>query len=228
MVDGMILSGRDIARTQEFRAAPSAISKKKIIWPMIHASAEPAAIVTSFLIAIVITQAAGMMIAKHRKKSDRDTGLGEEYGRVRAPMTSTPKERTMAKAKADETRAKRSEVSFDPVQAINGIEPILQASNKWFENWAAVSSELLEFGRSRLDRNIEVGKAIARSNSFDEAIELQADYARSTVREYFSEAGKLADIGTRAVIDTVMVWQPAMREVGRRGGAATLAAAAAS
>jgi hypothetical protein len=85
MVDGMILSGRDIARTQEFRAPPSAISKKKIIWPMIHASAEPAAIVTSFLIAIVITPAAGMMIAKHRKKSDRDTGLGEEYGRVRAP-----------------------------------------------------------------------------------------------------------------------------------------------
>jgi hypothetical protein len=134
----------------------------------------------------------------------------------------------MAKAQADETRAKRSDVSYDPMRAINGIEPIFQASNKWFENWAAVSSELLEFGRSRLDRNIEMGTAIARSSSFDEAIELQADYARSTVREYFSEAGKLADIGTRAVIDTVMVWQPAMREPGRRGVAATSAAAAAS
>jgi hypothetical protein len=201
---------------------------------MIHASAEPAAIVTSFLIAIVFSDRhchhAGSGYDDRKTPKEKRSRHRPRRG-IRScsrPMTSTPEERTMAKAKADETRAKRSEVSFDPMQAINGIEPILQAGNKWFENWAAVSSELLEFGRSRLDRNIEMGTAIARSSSFDEAIELQADYARSAMREYFSEAGKLADIGTRAVIDTVMVWQPAMREPGRRGVAATSAAAAAS
>lgn len=126
----------------------------------------------------------------------------------------------MAKAQAEEMRAKRSETQvtapFDPSQAISGIEPIFQASNKWLESWMAVSSELLEFSRARLDRNLEVGKAIARSSSFDEAMELQADYARSTVREYFTEAGKLADLSTRALLEGMMAWQPAMREAARR------------
>jgi hypothetical protein len=129
----------------------------------------------------------------------------------------------MAKAQAEEMRMKRSETqitaAFDPTQALNGIEPIFQAGNKWLENWMAVSSELLEFGRARLDRNLEVGKAIARSGSIDEAMELQADYARSTVREYFSEAGKIADLSTRALLDGMMVWQPAIRETTRRATA---------
>ena len=127
----------------------------------------------------------------------------------------------MAKAQAEEMRTKRSETqitaaAFDPTQALNGIEPIFQAGNKWLENWMAVSSELLEFGRARLDRNLEVGKAIARSGSIDAAMELQADYARSTVREYFSEAGKIADLSTRALLDGIMSWQPAIRETTRR------------
>jgi Phasin protein len=126
----------------------------------------------------------------------------------------------MAKARAEEMRMKRSEAqitaTFDPTQALSGIQPIFQASNKWLENWMAVSSELLEFGRTRLDRSLEVGKAIARSGSVDEAMELQADYARSTVREYFSEAGKIADLSTRALLDGFMAWQPAMRETTRR------------
>jgi hypothetical protein len=133
----------------------------------------------------------------------------------------------MAKGQAEETRTKRSETqittAFDPTQALSGIEPIFQAGNKWLENWMAVSSELLEFGRARLDRNLEVGKAIARSGSFDEAMELQADYARSTVREYFSEAGKIADLGTRALLDGIMVWQPTIRETTRRGASAQAA-----
>ncbi len=137
----------------------------------------------------------------------------------------------MAKTQAAEMRVKRGEAqitaAFDPSQALNGIEPIFQASNKWLETWMAVSSEILEFSRARLDRNLEIGKAIARSSSIDEAIELQADHARTTVREYFSEAGKIADLGTRALLDSFSVWQPAAREATRRTAttAATSAAA---
>lgn len=121
----------------------------------------------------------------------------------------------MAKAQAEEMRTRRGETqvtaTFDPSQALNGLEPIFQVGNKWFENWMAVSSEILEFSRARLDRNLEVSKAIARSSSIDEAMDLHADYARSTVREYFAEAGKLADLSTRAMLDSLMSLQPAMR-----------------
>ncbi|MGO8917764.1 MAG: phasin family protein [Stellaceae bacterium] len=121
----------------------------------------------------------------------------------------------MAKTQAEDVRVKRGNgqvtALFDPSQALSGLEPLLTAGNKLFESWAAMSSELLEFGRARLDRSLEAGKAIARSGSIDEAMDLQADYTRTTVRAYFDEAGKLADLGTRAMLDSLMAWQPAMR-----------------
>ena len=121
----------------------------------------------------------------------------------------------MAKTQAEDMRVKRSDVqmpaSLDPREAIPGLEPLLHAGNKWFENWSAVGSELLEFSRSRLDRNLEVSKAIARSSSLDQAIDLQADYARSIVRDYFAEASKLADLGTRAMLESLTMWQASAR-----------------
>jgi hypothetical protein len=137
----------------------------------------------------------------------------------------------MAKTQAAEMRVKRGETqvtgAFDPSQALNGVEPIFQAGNKWLETWMAVGSELIEFSRSRLDRNLEMSKAIARSSSIDEAMVLQADHARTTVNEYFSEASKIADLGTRALLDSFTVWQPAMRDATRRGTSTASTAAAA-
>ncbi|HXZ01497.1 MAG TPA: phasin family protein [Stellaceae bacterium] len=119
----------------------------------------------------------------------------------------------MAKAQAEETRAKRDSeqvtVLFDPSQALSRLEPLLNAGNKWLESLAALSSELIEFSRAGLDRSIEASKAIARSASIDEAMDLQADYTRMTVRACFDEAGKLADLGTRALLESLTAWQPA-------------------
>jgi hypothetical protein len=135
----------------------------------------------------------------------------------------------MAKTQAAEMRVKRGDsqitATFDPSQALGGIEPIFQASNKLLETWMAVSSEILEFSRARLDRTLEMSKAIARSSSLDEAMELQVDHARTTLREYFNEAGKIADLGTRAMFDSISVWQPAVREATRRTSTAAAAAA---
>ncbi|HWI26278.1 MAG TPA: phasin family protein [Stellaceae bacterium] len=121
----------------------------------------------------------------------------------------------MAKAQAEDMRVKRRDMEmmagFDPSQAMGGIEPLLSASNRWFESWVAMSSELLEFSRNRLDRNLEVGRAMARSSGIEETMDLQADYARSTLRDYFAEASKLADLGTRVMFDNLWSWQSASR-----------------
>lgn len=95
--------------------------------------------------------------------------------------------------------------------ALMNVEPLLTASNKWLENMLALSNEMFEFGRSRLDRNIEMSKAIARSGSFDEAIELQADFTRTLVNDYVSEATKLADLSTRVVMESFSAWQSSTR-----------------
>lgn len=120
----------------------------------------------------------------------------------------------MAKPQAEEVPVKRGELmaaAFDPSQALSGLEPLFTAGNKWLENWVAMGSEILEFSRARLDRNLEVSKAIVRSSSIDEAMDLQADYTRSMLRECFAEASKLADLGTRAMLDSLWAWQPAAR-----------------
>lgn len=125
----------------------------------------------------------------------------------------------MAKTQAEETRPKRGEFQvtalFDPSQALSGLEPLLTAGNRLMESWAAVSSELLEFGRTRLDRSVEASKAIVRCGSIDQAMDLQADYARTAMRAYAEEVGKLADLGTKAMLDSFWVWQPAVREAAR-------------
>ena len=97
--------------------------------------------------------------------------------------------------------------------ALMNVEPLLTASNKWLENMLALSNEMFEFGRSRLDRNIEMSKAIARSGSFDEAIELQADFTRTLVNDYVSEATKLADLSTRVVMESFSAWQSSTRSL---------------
>ena len=130
----------------------------------------------------------------------------------------------MAKTQAEETRAKRGNgqvtALFDPSQALSGLEPMLNAGNRWLESWAALSAELIEFGRAGLDRSLEMGKALARSGSIDEAMDLQAEYARVTVRACFEEAGKLADLGTKAMLESFSAWQPARSGETTRGEAA--------
>lgn len=127
-------------------------------------------------------------------------------------------------AKSEEICAKTA--TFDPSQAVGAIEPLLQAGNKWLENWMALGSEILEFSRARLDRSLEASKAMARSSSFDQAMDLQADYTRSALRDYFSEASKLADLSTRAMLDSLLTWQGAARAEASRAEVATRRAAA--
>jgi len=86
--------------------------------------------------------------------------------------------------------------------AVPGFEPLLQASNKLFEAWLAVSNELLEFGRNRLDRSIEINKAIAQSGNIKEALDLQTKYTHNAVQDYMSEVNKIADLSTRGLFDS--------------------------
>jgi hypothetical protein len=126
----------------------------------------------------------------------------------------------MGKTQAEQTSGDRGErqttMAFDPTQALAAIEPLFQASNKLLENWMAAGSEILEFGQARLDRTLEVSKALASSGNIGQAMELQADLARSAVREYFTVAGKLADLSTRSFLDSLMAWRPVVREATRR------------
>jgi hypothetical protein len=121
-------------------------------------------------------------------------------------------------AKMQEESRRRGEAAagalFDPTNTVANLEPLFQAGNKWIEAWMAVGTEILQFSKSRLDRSVEIGKAIARSSSIEQAVDLQADYTRTMMRDYIDEAGKLADMGTRTLLDGFTALQSAARSNG--------------
>jgi hypothetical protein len=110
-------------------------------------------------------------------------------------------------AKVSESKTRGPELSawpgkFDP-SAFGNIEPLLQASNKLLDAWMAVGTEILEFSKTRLDQNIEMSKALAQSGSLNEAMDLQAKFARSMMQDCLSEANKIVDLSTRTIFDSI-------------------------
>jgi hypothetical protein len=110
-------------------------------------------------------------------------------------------------------RGQRSGFSFDAIPALDpasfaaNLEPFFQAGAKALDSWRVVSEELLEFGKARLTRNIEMSRKVTESPSLDKAIEAQADFARSMMQDYIAETGKLAELGTRAMAETFSCWK---------------------
>jgi hypothetical protein len=100
------------------------------------------------------------------------------------------------------------------------LDPLFRASNRLFEGWMAVGTEMLEFGKNRLDQNIEMGKAFAQTTSLKEAMDLQTKFTRSFLEDYLNEANKLADLGTRSWLDSLTGWQQAEKRKVERAEAA--------
>jgi hypothetical protein len=121
-------------------------------------------------------------------------------------------------AKLEEARSKRSGEAVARESAVFGtaglmsLDPLLQASNRLFEGWMAVNNEILEFGKTRFDRSLEISKAMAQSTSLSEAIDLQANYTRSIVNDYVNEAHKIVDLGARSLLDSFTTLQQQARE----------------
>ncbi len=126
-------------------------------------------------------------------------------------------------AKTEDNRARHIEgvAGYGVGQAaIPHLDPLFQAGNRLIEGWMAVGSELLEFGKSRIDRSLEMSRAMAQTTSLNEAMDVQAKYTRSAVQDYLSEANKLADLGTRSFLDSFTTLQHQGREMADRAEAA--------
>jgi len=112
-------------------------------------------------------------------------------------------------------RKTESAFGLDPAQIAGNLEPFFLASSRFIENWRKASEELLEFGKTRVGRNIETGRKVARSASLEEAIEHQSEFARSLMQDYIAETGKLAELGSRAISDTFEFWRSERQQTQR-------------
>lgn len=133
----------------------------------------------------------------------------------------------MAKPTTQDSRGQRPGFPFDAIPGLDptsfaaNLEPFFQAGTKVFDTWRVVSEELMEFGKARLTRNMEMSRKVTQSPSLDKAFEAQADFARAMMQDYIAETGKLAELGSRAMADTFSCWKsetaktPAGREARR-------------
>jgi hypothetical protein len=96
---------------------------------------------------------------------------------------------------------------LDPTSFAANLEPFFQAGTKALDTWRVVSEELLEFGKARLTRSIEMSRKVTESPSLDKAFEAHADFARTMMQDYIAETGKLAELGTRAMAETFSWWK---------------------
>lgn len=119
----------------------------------------------------------------------------------------------MAKPTTQEARGQRPGFPFDAIPGMDpasfaaNLEPFFQAGTKALDTWRMVSEELLEFGKARLSRNMEMSRKVTQSPSLDKAIEAQADFARSMMQDYIAETGKLAELSTRVMAETFSCWK---------------------
>ena len=97
--------------------------------------------------------------------------------------------------------------ALDPASFAANLEPFFHAGSKALDSWRVVSEELLEFGKARLTRNMEMSRKVTEAPSLDKCIEAQADFARAMMQDYIAETGKLAELGTRAMAETFSYWK---------------------
>jgi hypothetical protein len=119
----------------------------------------------------------------------------------------------MVKPTTQDARGQRPGFAFDTLPGLDpasfaaNLEPFFQAGTKALDTWRVVSEELLEFGKTRLNRSMEMSRKLTQSPSLDKAFEAQADFARAMMQDYIAETGKLAELSSRAMAETFSTWK---------------------
>lgn len=112
-----------------------------------------------------------------------------------------------SKAEAERSRSNPNE-QLNQMAAANGaaIEIFAQACQAYATGVAILNGELKGFVNARLDRDVELSRALCRCANWSDAIGLQQDWAQQATREYLAEAGRITDLASRVVKES---WQPA-------------------
>ncbi|MBL4908179.1 MAG: phasin family protein [Sneathiella sp.] len=81
-----------------------------------------------------------------------------------------------------------SEASFYDKE---GAEPFLKVSAAAVEKGEKINAEVIEFNTNRVEEYFSVARSVMEADDVQKAIELQSDYARSSVESYVTEVSKL-------------------------------------
>jgi phasin family protein len=101
-------------------------------------------------------------------------------------------EKTQAEVKANMEKAMKTAEEFMSFGQGN-VEAVLKSGQIWAEGVQEFSKTFAATAQAQLDQTMNTWKALAGVKSLKEAIDLQADLARSSVEKAVAETGKLTD-----------------------------------
>ena len=113
-----------------------------------------------------------------------------------------------SKSKAEAERSRSSPNQRPNQMAVaNGaaMEIFVQACQAYATGVATLNGELMGFVTARLNRDVELSRALCRCANWSDAIDLQQDWAQQATQEYLAEAGRITDLASRVVTES---WQP--------------------
>ena len=134
------------------------------------------------------------------KQSRRDAGAETK------PKAAGAAEAGAAEPAAPET-PDEANGQAEMVMAMNSvaIDTFARACQATFNGWAAINGELTGFMAKRLGHDADLSAALARCESWEQAADLQRDWARVVAEEYAEEASRLMELTTEV---TTQQWRP--------------------
>ncbi|MDF2366915.1 phasin family protein [Sneathiella sp.] len=73
----------------------------------------------------------------------------------------------------------------------NSADAFVKASNAAVEKSEKIGAELIDFGTGQLQEVFNITKTIAETDDVTKAVEIQTEFARTSMQSYMSEIGKL-------------------------------------
>lgn len=141
----------------------------------------------------------------------------DQYGEDNQPTAAKPSPEyemkeiePMAKQTASETGTGEEITSALPATAIYenaskwlslgraNVEALMHSGQATMKGMMAVNEAVWKFSDTRLQKNLELSKAMFESRDIAENLKLQAEHGQDALEEYFQLANEMINIGRRA------------------------------
>ncbi len=120
---------------------------------------------------------------------------GAKTGKAKAKPSETLKESMDSAVREGFDKALQSAAEYGSFVKANS-EAVVESLNLAGKGIEAINAEAASYLKSSLENGVATAQAMASANSLQEMLELQADYAKSSMEAWFSELSTLGGLTT--------------------------------
>jgi hypothetical protein len=85
------------------------------------------------------------------------------------------------------------------------MEIFAQACQAYAKGVGTLNGELMGFVNTRLNRDVELSRALSQCGNWSDVVSLQQDWAQQATQEYLAEASRLTDLTSNVAKES---WEP--------------------